>query len=104
MTMQCTDPLDDAIARVEARGHRTFAPLGSPSTNCTAAELLGISRRGDPCWLCDGLVPIWDSGLCFKCYTWVMDNTPKEATEAEIIEAYRKPAMVQRLIAAIQSL
>lgn len=79
MNTKCTDPLDYATAQVNA-------------------------RRGDPCWLCDGLEPIWDSGLCLRCYTWAEDNTPKGATEAEIIEAYRKPAMVQRLITAIQNL
>jgi hypothetical protein len=79
MNTECTDPLDYATAQVNACRH-------------------------GPCWLCDGLGPIWDSGLCLKCYPWVEDNMPMEATEAEIIEAYRKPAMVQRLIAAIESL
>jgi hypothetical protein len=79
MTTKCTDPIDHAIAKVKA-------------------------RRGDPCWLCDGLEPIWDSGLCFKCYTWAMANTPQDATEEQIKEAFYKPAMVQRLIAAIQNL
>ena len=76
MTAKCVDPLDYAITQLAKH----------------------------PCWLCELPEDIFDSGLCAECYAWAMDNTPQDATEAEIITAYRKPTMVRRLIATIQAL
>lgn len=42
------------------------------------------------CWLCQGYHLIYESQLCFECYSWAETNTPADATEEQIKEAYAK--------------
>lgn len=44
--------------------------------------------RVEHCWLC-GHTTIYESGLCAFDYFWAEDNTPADASEDEIREAYR---------------